>query len=87
MNTKNLSNPKVASYVEHFSSKTITELVELLNAQIGLNAWASERAYYIEGLLLTIQNKGINVDAIVTNDSVSLAKKVTLSSDSLVMQD
>ena len=67
---------RISTYEACFIGKTISELVEDFNQDVGAQGWAQERAYYHEALMNAFEQKGIGVSAVSDGEHISFARKV-----------
>ena len=83
------ANEKINTYAACFIGKTITELVDEFNQDVGVTGLTQDRAYYHEALLHAFEDKGIDVSAVSDGTTISFAHRVRFeeSSRALVVED
>ena len=83
------ANEKINTYAACFIGKTIAELVDEFNQDVGVTGLTQDRAYYHEALLHAFEDKGIDVSAVSDGTTISFAHRVRFeeSSRALVVED
>ena len=65
------ANEKIKTYSACFIGKSITELVDDFNRDVGVIGLTHDRAYYHEALLLAFEEKGVDVSAVTDGTNIS----------------
>ncbi len=70
------ANEKINTYSACFIGKTIYELVDEFNQEVGVTGLTQDRAYYHEALLHAFEEKGVDVSAITDGTTISFAQPI-----------
>lgn len=71
-------------FIKKLSQLKDEQLIEKLNKQVGNKGWGNARANYLEALKKELLKRNFDCDNIITNDVMSLAKKIKLENNRLV---
>ena len=63
------ANERISFYEARFASETIHQLVNNFNSLASSRGWTAERSYYSAALISELERRGINLTAIVNNDT------------------
>ena len=75
------ANEKINTYSACFIGKTITELVDDFNQDVGATGLTQDRAYYHEALLHAFEEKGVDVSAITDGTTISFAHQIRFDAE------
>ena len=63
------ANERISIYEARFASETIQQLVNNFNTLASSRGWTAERSYYSTALVRELERQGIDLAAIVSNDT------------------
>ena len=63
------ANERISFYEARFASETIHQLANNFNALASSRGWTAERSYYSAALIRELERRGIDLTAIVNNDT------------------
>lgn len=66
---------------EEMASRSVEELVEEFNQQVGRRSWTSIRGLHDSVLIDTLIAKGVDVSAVYDGVTISFKRKITLNDD------
>ena len=66
------ANERIGFYEARFASETIHQLVQNFNSLASSRGWTAERSYYSSALTREMQRRGIDLTAIMNNDTGQL---------------
>ena len=67
---------RISTYEACFIGKTVSELVEDFNREVGSQGWTQERIYFHEALMNAFVERGIDISSVSDGETVSFAHKV-----------
>lgn len=70
------ANEKIKTYSACFIGKTIAELVQDFNQDVGMVNLTHDKAYYHEALLHAFEEKGVDVSAVTDGKSICFDYRV-----------
>ena len=70
------ANEKINTYSACFIGKTIAELVEDFNQDVGVTNLTHDKAYYHEALIHAFEEKGVDVSAVTDGTNISFEHRV-----------
>lgn len=70
--TNTYAQERIGFYEARFASETIQQLVQNFNDLASSRGWTAERSYYSSALTHEIQRRGIDLTAIMSNDTGQL---------------
>ena len=70
------ANEKINTYAACFIGKTITELVDDFNQEVGVTELTQDRAYYREALLHALEEKGIDVSTVMDGMNIRFDHRI-----------
>lgn len=71
-------------FIKKLSQLKDEQLIEKFNKQVGNKGWGHARANYLEALRKELLKRNFDCGNIITNDVMSLAKKIKLENNRLV---
>lgn len=74
-------NPIYLQYAAQFADATLPSLVKSFNSQVGNHGFNSRRAAHDCALIDELKRRGLDLSAIMQENSISFAHRVRLSSD------
>ncbi len=80
------ANEKINTYSACFIGKTIAELVEDFNAEVGRTDLTHDRAYYHEALLHAFEEKGIDVSAVTDGVNISFEHHIRYNQEKRMLE-
>ena len=82
------ANEKINTYAACFIGKTLAELIDDFNKDVGSTNLTQDRVYYHEALLDAIEEKGVDVSAVSDGSSISFEHRVRFDEEtrSLVIE-
>lgn len=80
------ANDKIKTYSACFIGKTISELVEEFNQDVGVAGLTHDRAYYHEALLHAFEDKGVDVSAVVDGAIISFEHPIRFNEETRVLE-
>ena len=75
------ANDKIKTYAACFIGKTVAELVDDFNQDVGVANTSQDRAYYHEALLQAFEEKGIDVSAISDGETINFAHRIRFDAE------
>lgn len=80
---------KINTYAACFIGKSITELVNDFNQDVGTTNLTHDKVYYHEALLHAFEEKGVDVSAVSDGTDVSFAQRIRFDEEtrSLVVEN
>ena len=63
------ANERISFYEARFASETIHQLVNIFNTLASSRGWTTERSCYSAALIRELRRRGIDLTAIVSNDT------------------
>lgn len=76
------ANERINTYSACFIGKTIVELVEEFNQDVGKTNRDQDRAYYHEALLHAFEERGVDVSAVSDGREICFAHQVEYDEES-----
>ena len=70
--TDSYANERIGFYEARFASETIHQLVQNFNSLASSRGWTAERSCYSSALTREMQRRGIDLTAIMSNDTGQL---------------
>ena len=70
------ANEKINTYSACFIGRTIAELVDDFNKEVGSKELTQDRAYYHEALINAIEEKGVDVSVVSDGTNICFEHKV-----------
>ncbi|MBE6292564.1 MAG: hypothetical protein E7091_09180 [Bacteroidales bacterium] len=70
--TDTYAQERISFYEARFASETISQLVTNFNSLASSHGWTAERSYYSAALTREMQRRGIDLTAIMNNDTGQL---------------
>ena len=67
--TNSCANERIGLYEARFASETIHQLVTNFNSLASSRGWTAERSYYSAAIIRELGRRGINLAAIMSNDT------------------
>ena len=72
---------RITTYAACFIGKTMNELVDDFNKEVGNKELTPDRAYYREALLTAIEEKGVDVSAVSDGESISFEHQIEFDAE------
>ena len=70
--TDSYANERIGFYEARFASETIHQLVQNFNDIAASRGWTAERSCYSDALIRELERRGIDLTAIISNDTGQL---------------
>ena len=80
------ANDRIQMYSACFIGKSLQELVDDFNQEVGLQDLTQDRAYYHEALLHAFEEKGVDVSAITDGKEIDFEHRVCLDENSRALR-
>ena len=83
------ANEKINTYTACFIGKSVNQLVEDFNQEVGLKELTQDRAYYHEALIRAFEERGVDTSKLIYEGEISFQHRIKFdrSTQQLIMID